>query len=271
MTAIQISLDQTVGCRTAGIRLRADAAASFDLVSDELHRVYGWRLAPTDGWRSFAIQQKIFLERYEARTVGYGPYGDVRYWSGVRYVRVRGAAAAVPGTSNHGGGIAIDAGAGVNSYGTRWNQFAEIATARGWSHSEGRSVNEPWHWVYIGNGTFPITPGPLLKVDGLLGFASITRWQGIMGTPTDGLISTPKSSLVFAVQKSLKERGIVGYNGQPLVVDGKGVYSNVKGRTPKTNTNGALQRYLGTCVDGYFDKPSHGIKALQIQLNSGRF
>jgi hypothetical protein len=110
------------------------------------------------------------------------------------------------------------------------------------------------------------TPKPTpLTVDGKLGPATIRRWQKVMGTEVDGEISRP-SELVRAVQRRLNTKGA------RLVVDGKGIQSNNGGDYGPTNTVKALQRYLGTHVDGVLSHPtSSAVKALQIRLNAGRF
>jgi hypothetical protein len=135
----------------AGARLLAGPAASWERVFAEVHRRFGWHPTPTgssDAYRELAQQVSTFLDRYVPARTGDGFYGDVRWWNGVRYVRKKGkAAAAVPGTSNHGKGRAVDV-TGLGGFGgTRYAQFAQVAIPLGWSNAEGRSVNEPWHWV----------------------------------------------------------------------------------------------------------------------------
>lgn len=137
-----------------GVTLRADAAESADRLAADFQAATGTRLVATDGYRALSghqwAQEEIFLARYEPRASGRGPFGDVRWWRGVRYVRVRGAAAAIPGTSNHGLGLALDLASGVNAgFDTAaYKALAKIAPAHGWSNAEGRAVREPWHWVY---------------------------------------------------------------------------------------------------------------------------
>jgi D-alanyl-D-alanine carboxypeptidase-like protein len=110
-------------------------------------------------------------------------------------------------------------------------------------------------------GTQAGPPTAQLTVDGVLGPNTIKRWQQIMGTGVDGVISHP-SDLVKAVQKRLK---VVDAN---LVVDGEGIAQDEK----PTNTIGALQRYLKAPVDRKISKPtSQTIMALQRRLNEGRF
>lgn len=104
-----------------------------------------------------------------------------------------------------------------------------------------------------------------LALDGYLGPNTIRTWQQIMGTTTDGVISSGGSQLTVAVQKHLNR------HGHRLAVDGQGIYPNTRGKTPTTNTQRAVQRYLGTPADGYFSSPSAAIVALQKRLNEGRF
>lgn len=119
-----------------------------------------------DAYREYAIQERIFTERYLPTYTEYAPGKvDKRYWQGRYWFRRAGtAAAAVPGTSNHGWAIAIDIAnvGGFNSTFYRW--LSNNAPALGWSNDEGRSVGEAWHWTYKsgsdgGGGTAP-APNP---------------------------------------------------------------------------------------------------------------
>lgn len=125
--------------------------------------------------------------------------------------------------------------------------------------------DELYRWV---RGGMPIAPLPapippsVLMVDGRLGPRTITRWQTIMGTTVDGVISTP-SELVSAVQRHLN-RAI----GALLEIDGIGIRQD--GRY--YHTAAALQRYMGTPVDGVLSAPvSMCISAVQRRLNTGTF
>lgn len=96
----------------------------------------------------------------------------------------------------------------------------------------------------------PAAKPALLDVDGSLGPKTIRRWQQVMGTEADGVISKP-SALVRAVQKRLKV-------AQTGLLD----KATIK----------ALQRHLGTTPDGVISTPtSEMVKALQRRLNSGKF
>lgn len=103
-----------------------------------------------DAYRVLAVQERVFLQRYIPQATGGGIYGDIRWYRNVRYVRRHGAAAAVPGTSNHGRGLAIDV-ANAGPFGGAFHDWMlSTGPALGWSNTEGRSVGEPWHWVHDG-------------------------------------------------------------------------------------------------------------------------
>lgn len=145
---------------SVGGSLLSGAAASFERWSVQATAA-GRELTITsvaDAYRSFQQQHDVFVSRYEV-VAGNGPFNDVRIYEGKRYVRLRGAAAAVPGTSNHGRGIAIDIKNAGDFGGSFHTWLSATGPALGWTNDEGRSVNEPWHWVYGGsNPTPPTTP-----------------------------------------------------------------------------------------------------------------
>src|SRR5690606_18036616 len=105
-------------------------------------------------------QERIFRERYRAGA--HSPFGDYRRWQGQTWGRVTGAAAAVPGTSNHGNGLAVDVktsrskGDAPYPFGVVFGsfndadrlEFLRVAREHGWADTEGRSVNECWHQTY---------------------------------------------------------------------------------------------------------------------------
>jgi peptidoglycan hydrolase-like protein with peptidoglycan-binding domain len=78
----------------------------------EAMRAAAWRdgvLLSMSGnpYRSYERQVSLFRDRY-ASTSPTSIDKSGRLWNGVRYYRTRGAPVAVPGTSNHGWGLAID-------------------------------------------------------------------------------------------------------------------------------------------------------------------
>lgn len=133
--------------------LRRDAAEAWNRAKRDVFVRTGITLT-LRGWnRTLAEQERFFFERYEPRAAPYvGPFSDVRWYRGVRYVRVRGASAAIPGTSNHGWGLAVDVvdygGVGEFDYPRRVSTFPILAR-HGWTDTEGRgAIQEPWHLVY---------------------------------------------------------------------------------------------------------------------------
>lgn len=133
----------------AGHRLRADAAAAWL----RLTAAFGREIRVTDSYRPYVTQERIFTQRYAPQATGGGIYGDVRFWNGVRYVRKPGtAAAAVPGTSNHGWGLALDLADGVNTgTGPAWDWLQANAAHYGWTNpawAKNPRTYEPWHWEY---------------------------------------------------------------------------------------------------------------------------
>ena len=133
--------------------LRRDAADAWNRAAAEVKAETGITLT-VRGWnRTLAEQEKYFFERYERRAFPYsGPFNDVRWYKGRRYVRMRGAAAAIPGNSNHGWGLAVD----IEDFGSvgQWNnprylKAWPILRKHGWTETEGRGrIQEPWHKVY---------------------------------------------------------------------------------------------------------------------------
>ena len=125
----RIPAGQLVPLSASGQQLRADAAASFEELSRAYADYFGTPLAVTDSYRSYEAQ-----------------------------VSVRAAKpllAAVPGTSNHGWGVALDLGGGVQRFGSSQHRWMELnAAAYGWflpdwAQQDG-SKPEPWHWEFLG-------------------------------------------------------------------------------------------------------------------------
>ena len=109
--------------------LRADAAAAFNDMSRAYAEQHGFPLCVTDSYRNHAEQVAV---RAAKPTL-----------------------AAVPGTSNHGWGVALDLCGGAERYDTplhRW--LVDNAAAYGWFlpawAQAGGSKPEPWHWEFAG-------------------------------------------------------------------------------------------------------------------------
>lgn len=150
--------------RISGIfRLASDAAASYARMREDQLPAGGINSA----WRSVDGQRRIFLSRYvpsRNRRTDRGPFGDVRKYEGVWYKRVRGLPVAVPGTSKHNQGTALDISVGRPVH--RW--LLVHGKTHGWSRP--LTIADPVHWEYSPRrdkakrakpGAHVVTAGPL--------------------------------------------------------------------------------------------------------------
>ena len=113
----------------AGHSLRCDAAAAYRAMSAAFAAAFGTPICITDSYRTYASQVTLY---------GQKP-----------------ALAAVPGTSNHGWGLAVDLCGGIESFGTAQYSWMTANAGRfGFLHptwaDPGRGREEPWHWEYAG-------------------------------------------------------------------------------------------------------------------------
>lgn len=151
---------------STGHLLRADAAAAFESLADAFAREFGKPLKVTDAYRpkwGTNGQVEIFEDRYPYLTKQgvndqRGPWKGKRWWR-----RKNTAAAAVPGTSNHGWGLALDLGSNVNNLGTREQLWLVANGPRfGWvwpTWARKIPTLEPWHYEFIGTVNHPIGTG----------------------------------------------------------------------------------------------------------------
>src|SRR5215218_9315452 len=110
-------------------RLRCDAAAAWKAMSAAYAADTGSPICITDSYRTYASQVRLYGEKP--------------------------ALAAVPGTSNHGWGLAVDLCGGIQTFGTP--QYAWMVANAGrfgflhptWA-DRGNGREEPWHWEYAG-------------------------------------------------------------------------------------------------------------------------
>jgi cell wall-associated NlpC family hydrolase len=113
-----------------GHSLRCDSAAAYRAMAAAYAADFGRPLCITDSYRTYAGQVKLYGEKP--------------------------ALAAVPGTSNHGWGLAVDLCGGIQSFGT--SQYAWMAANAGrfgflhpnWA-DPGNGREEPWHWEFAGS------------------------------------------------------------------------------------------------------------------------
>lgn len=123
---------------------------AFGRLSDDLVAEGHPPMTVNYGDREYAEEVAIFLERYRLQATGSGPYGDVRFWQGRRYVRVSSAGTvAVPGTSNHGKRRSGDLAYPYNSD-TAAHRRAKVLAQRHNITCEGENFGEKWHWTFWG-------------------------------------------------------------------------------------------------------------------------
>ena len=99
-----------------------------------------------DGYRLLAIQERAFLSRYDNTMRASKPrlYRGKRWW-----LKPGNAAAAVPGTSNHGWGLAIDV-ASIDQKKLEWLLKNVARFGFSWELQ-----NEPWHLRYVAGDSIP--------------------------------------------------------------------------------------------------------------------
>jgi LAS superfamily LD-carboxypeptidase LdcB len=146
-----------VSAATGSPYLRPDAAVSYDQLNAAFSSAFGRTLAITEAYRTYDLQYSYFTSRYSRVSSATNIFFEGSYWA----LRQGQSPAAVPGTSNHGWGVAADFGAGVASYGTAQKNWMNAnAPAYGWEPTgDSFSPREPWHFDFVRpwNGT-PTTP-----------------------------------------------------------------------------------------------------------------
>jgi len=112
-----------------GELLRADAAFAFNRLSVGYAQQFGRPICVTDSYRTYTEQVRIFAASPNL--------------------------AAVPGTSNHGWGTAVDLCGGIESFATGSHEWMLLhAPGFGWFHPAWAEPSgtkpEPWHWEFGG-------------------------------------------------------------------------------------------------------------------------
>ncbi|WP_461021616.1 D-alanyl-D-alanine carboxypeptidase family protein [Thalassiella azotivora] len=123
----RLNLDDLCELWKPGHHLRADAAVAFAELNAAYTEAFGEPIMITDSYRSYAAQVSV-----RNRKPGL---------------------AARPGTSEHGWGMAVDLGGGIQNGGSRYRWMRENAPRFGWDNpawarSGGSGPYEPWHWEY---------------------------------------------------------------------------------------------------------------------------
>lgn len=107
--------------------LRCDAAMTFAALNEAYTATFGTPVCMTDSYRTFDSQVRLYAQKP--------------------------ALAAVPGTSNHGWGLAVDLCGGAQSFGSaQYAWLAAHAPSYGWVNPPwarpGAGREEPWHWEF---------------------------------------------------------------------------------------------------------------------------
>lgn len=263
-----------------GVQLTPAASDSMGRLRVAFKKEFGKELVVSYGYRSGAVQERIFLSRYDHTPRKGNTYanGGIINWRGRTWHKKAGVApAAAPYTSNHGLGRAVDLGSGVGSFSSKeYKWMSANAPKYGWTNTEGARIREAWHWVYNSANdkmrpTASTKPAGL-KIDGDLGVNTNKEWQRQLGNlKVDGDFGE-------ASVKRLKAR----LNGK----DGHGGFELTGGKLSATGTLDArtikaVQKLLNiwaergefTLVDGALKVDgklgSRTVKALQKSLNEG--
>ncbi|OCI32792.1 D-alanyl-D-alanine carboxypeptidase [Oerskovia enterophila] len=109
--------------------LRSDATTALVAMNAAYRAEFGKDISITDAYRTYASQ--------------------------VRLKALKGHMAATPGKSNHGWGLALDLGGGINSWSTPQHAWMKAhAPSFGWVNPNwaqpGAGKEEPWHWEFVG-------------------------------------------------------------------------------------------------------------------------
>jgi len=131
------------------------ARAMRALVADVSAR--GIKVRATSTYRTYAQQEALFRSRYTLEPL---PGRPTKRWNGRTWYQKPGtASAAVPGTSNHGLGLAVDFAEerdgkpGVESVSDRFVRWL-IKNAATYGYSA-ELQSEPWHWRYVAGDNIP--------------------------------------------------------------------------------------------------------------------
>ncbi|GAA1566261.1 hypothetical protein GCM10009804_23780 [Kribbella hippodromi] len=110
-----------------GHMLRCDAAAAYLQLAAAYRAQFGKSLCITDSYRSYTAQVDLYQRKPSL--------------------------AALPGTSNHGWGVAVDLCGGIDKFSTpQYLWMKAHAGTYGWLHpgwaEQGGNREEPWHWEF---------------------------------------------------------------------------------------------------------------------------
>lgn len=160
-----VAIPESEAVTTNGTQFIAPAALPWFLdTASDFHQQTGQAVYVTEGYRSFATQDAIFRARYKVSAFGTVSYAGKRWRK-----KIGQATAAVPGTSVHGLGEALDLASQIESSFTSANHkvWTGAGARRGWLNT-GTNFGEPWHQEWAsGRVTATIAPassGPTITL-----------------------------------------------------------------------------------------------------------
>lgn len=144
----------------ATARLHALTARAWAALTAEVLDLFGETLTVTsivDAYRTYNVQEATFRIRYQTTPLLGRP---TKTWNGVTwYQKPNTAMSAVPGTSNHGFGLAVDVclwrnekTAGITANGPMFTWLLANAARYGFSWE---AQSEPWHLRYVSGDAVP--------------------------------------------------------------------------------------------------------------------
>jgi LAS superfamily LD-carboxypeptidase LdcB len=142
-------------CGVGSALMCEPAARAMRAMAAHLESQLGTKLGHVGAYRTYKQQEALFLSRYTTTPL---PGRPTKTWNGVKYwQKPKTAMAAVPGTSNHGLGLALDLCEIVNGKvvsisprAVKW--LVKHAAQYGFS---AEAQSEPWHWRYVAGDAIP--------------------------------------------------------------------------------------------------------------------
>lgn len=188
------------------VRLVASAAEAWRALCATAHTAAHTLTATStvDSYRPYAVQENTFRARYTTTVLSGRPSV---VWQGQRwYQRPGTAAAAVPGTSNHGLGLAIDI-ANVN---TSLDWLTANAGRFGWSWE---LASEPWHIHYWAGDATPAAVlayqhGPAPRKDQPMRYTFDGSWKDRPVDLGDHVITTDRVGRYWMEPAGLDAEGL---------------------------------------------------------------
>lgn len=142
-------------CDVGSALMAEPAARAMRAMVAAMRSSLGLDYTHVGGYRTYKGQEDLFKSRYTKTPLAGRP---TKKWNGETWYQKPGTAmAAVPGTSNHGLGLAIDLAEKVNgeavsisARSVKW--LIKHAAQYGFSAEE---QSEPWHWRYFAGDKIP--------------------------------------------------------------------------------------------------------------------